>query len=68
MISLERNENEITKDKSSENVPNLEVIKVVLVHCNISNNVYQQDLRVVYAVVYAVVYVYLLQISHLVAY
>ena len=63
MISLERNENEITKDKSSENVPNLEVIKVVLVHCNIVNKVYQQDLRVMYTVC-----IYLLQINHLVAY
>ena len=63
MISLERNENEITKDKSSENVPNPEVIEVVLVHCNIANNVYQQDLRVLYTVC-----IYLLQINHLVAY
>ena len=28
-------ENKITKDKSSENVPYLEITKVVLVHCNI---------------------------------
>ena len=38
----------ITKDKNSENVPNLEITEVVLVHCNIVNNDYQQDSRVLY--------------------
>ena len=33
-------ENKITKDKSSENVPHLEITKVVLVHYNIVNNGY----------------------------
>ena len=33
-------ENKITKDKSSENVPHLEITEVVLVHCNIVNNDY----------------------------
>ena len=33
----------ITKDKNGENVPHLEIIKVVLIHCNIVNNDYQQD-------------------------
>ena len=36
---------EITKDKNSENVPHLEINRVVLVHCNIVNNDYQQDSR-----------------------
>ena len=36
-------ENKITKDKNSENVPHLEIIKVVLANCNIVNNDYQQD-------------------------
>ena len=39
-------ENEITKDKNGENVSNLEITKVVLVHCNIVNNDYPQDSRV----------------------
>ena len=39
-------ENKITKDKNSENAPHLEIIEVVLVHCNIVNNDYQQDSRV----------------------
>ena len=41
-------ENKITKDKNSGNVPHLEIAEVVLVHCNIVNNDYQQDLRVLY--------------------
>ena len=31
----------VTKDKNDENVLHLEIIKVVLVHCNIVNNNYQ---------------------------
>ena len=38
----------ITKDKNGENVPNLEITEVVLVHCNIDNNNYQQDSRVLH--------------------
>ena len=41
-------ENEITKDKIGENVPHLEITEAVLVHCNIVNNDYQQDSRVLY--------------------
>ena len=33
--------NKITKDKNSENVPNLEITEVILVHCNIVNNDYK---------------------------
>ena len=32
----------IDADKNSENVPRLENVKVVLVHCNLVNNSYQQ--------------------------
>ena len=35
--------NTITKDKIGENVPNLEINEVVLVHCNIVKNDYQED-------------------------
>ena len=38
----------LIKDKSGENVPHLEITKVVLVHCNIVNNGYQQVSRVLY--------------------
>ena len=44
-------ENEITKDKNGENVPHLEITKVLLVHCNFVNNDYQQDSRVLYTFV-----------------
>ena len=33
----------ITKNENGENVPNLEITEVVLVHCNIVNNNYQQN-------------------------
>ena len=46
MKLLGRNESKITKDKNGENLPNLEITEVTLVHCNIANNDYQQDLRV----------------------
>ena len=39
----------ITKDKNGENVSYLEINEVVLFHCNIVNNDYQQDSRVLYA-------------------
>ena len=33
----------ITKDKNGENVPPLEIIEVVLAHCNIFNKNYQEN-------------------------
>ena len=36
-------ESKISKDKNCENVPQLEVVELVLVHCNLVNNDYQQD-------------------------
>ena len=36
----------IDADKDSENVPRLENVEVVLVHCNLVNNSYQQASRV----------------------
>ena len=41
----------ITKDKNGENVPHLETTEVLLVHCNIVSNDYQQGSRVLYTVV-----------------
>ena len=38
--------NKITKDKSGENVPHFEITEVILVHCDVVNNDYQQDSRV----------------------
>ena len=51
MKLLGSTENKITKDKNGENVPHLETAEAVLVHCNIVNNIYQQDSRVLYAFV-----------------
>ena len=41
----------ITKNKNGENVPYLEIAEVILVHCNIVNNDYQPDSRVLYTFV-----------------
>ena len=46
MKLLGRNESKITKDKNGENVPHLEIFELVLVHCNLVNNDYQQDSRI----------------------
>ena len=43
MKLLGSTENKTTKDKNGENVPHLEIIEVVLVHCDIVNIDYQQD-------------------------
>ena len=48
MKLLGSTENKITKDNKGENVPHLEITEVVLAHCNIVNNDFQQDLRVLY--------------------
>ena len=41
MKLLGSTKNKIIKDKNGENVPHLEITEVVLVHCNIANNIYQ---------------------------
>ena len=51
MKLLGSTKNKITKDKNGENVSHLEITEVVLVHCNIVNNDYQQDSRVLYTFV-----------------
>ena len=48
---LESTESKIIKDKSSENVPHLEVVELVLVHCNLVNNDYQEDSRILFTFV-----------------
>ena len=45
MQLLESTKSKITKDANGENVPHLEITEVVLVHCNIVNNNYQEDSR-----------------------
>ena len=46
MKLLGRTKTKVTRDKNGENVPHLEITEVVLVHCNIVNDDYQQDSRV----------------------
>ena len=46
MRLLGSTENKIAKDKNGENMPHLEITEAVPVHCNIVNNDYQQDSRV----------------------
>ena len=48
MKLLGSTENKINKSKTDENVPHLDITEVLLVHCNIVNNDYQQDSRVLY--------------------
>ena len=38
----------MTKNENGENVPHLKITEVVLVHCNIVNNNYQQNSIVLY--------------------
>ena len=51
MKLLGSTESKLTKDKNGENVLHLEITQVELVHCNIVNNDYQQDSRVLYTFV-----------------
>ena len=59
MKLLGSTKSKITEDKNEENLPHLEITEVVLVHCDIVNNDYQRDSRVLYTFV---------PINHLVAY
>ena len=43
MKLLGSTENKITNDRNGGSVQRLEITEVVLVHCNIVNNDYQQD-------------------------
>ena len=53
----------IIKYENGENGPNLEITEAVLIHCNIFNNDYQHDSRVLYTFVPSKSFVQLLDIS-----
>ena len=55
--------NIIDSDKNSENVPKLENVEVVLVHCNLANDAYQQHSRVLFTFVPTKQYGQLISIS-----
>ena len=63
MKLLGSGKSKINKDKNGENVPRLEITEVVLVHCNIVSNYYQQDSRVLYTFVLNKSFAQLLDIS-----
>ena len=48
---LGSNKSKITEDKNGENVRKLKATEIVLVHCNVANNDYQQDSRVLYTLI-----------------
>ena len=57
MLSLETmklfgsTKKDVDKDKNGEDVPKLKSVKVVLVHCNLVNNSYQQASKVLFTFV-----------------
>ena len=53
----------ITKDKNGENALHLEVVELLLVHCNLVNNDFQQDSRILYTFVPNKTFGSLLEIS-----
>ena len=63
MKLLGSTESKITKNKNGENVPHLEVAELVLVHCKLANNDYQQDSRILYTFVPNKTFGCLLEIS-----
>ena len=63
MNLLGSTESKITEDKDGENIPHLEIAELVLVHCNLVNNDYQQDSRILYTFVPNKPFVSLLEIS-----
>ena len=51
MKLLGSTESKITKDKNGENVPHLEIVELLLIHCSVVNNNYQQNSRILYTFV-----------------
>ena len=48
MKLLGSTESKIAGEKNGENFPHLEIVELVLIHCNIVNNNYQQNSRILY--------------------
>ena len=53
----------ITNDKNGENVPHLEVVELVFIHCNLVNNDCQQESRILFTFVPNKTFGSLLEIS-----
>ena len=63
MKLLGSTESKIAKDKNGENVSHLEIVELVLVHCNLVNNDYQQNSRILFTFVPNKAFGSLLEIS-----
>ena len=53
----------VDKTKNGENVPSLEVVEAVLVHCNLVDSQYQQNSEVLYTFTSNKSYAYLLNVE-----
>ena len=51
MKLLGSTKSKITKDEDDKNEPYLEITEVVLIHCNVANNDYQQNSNLLYTIV-----------------
>ena len=51
MKLLGSTKSKITKDENDKNGPYLEITEVVLIHCNVANNDYQQNSNLLYTIV-----------------
>ena len=56
-------EDQMSKDKNSEHEPHLESTEVILIHCNVVNNIYHQNSTVLYTFVSRKLSAQLLKIS-----
>ena len=63
MKLLGSTESKITGEKNGEHVFHLEIVELVLIHCNIVNNNYQQNSRILYTFVPNKPFCSLLEIS-----
>ena len=63
MKLLGNTESKITKDKHGQSVPHLDTVEFVLIHCDLVNNNYQQNSRILYPLVPNKPFCSLLEIS-----
>ena len=63
MELLGSTKSKITKDKNRENLSHLEVVELVILHCSLVNNNYQQHLRILYTFIPNETFGSLLEIS-----
>ena len=63
MKLLGSTERKITGEENGENIPHLEIIELILIHCNIVNNNYQKNTRILYTFVPNKLFGSLLEIS-----